>query len=96
MAVMLFYILLIYSFFFHVKSNSNLHLIKDESSYLQKLPRYLSGIVISTLKVSSGGRAGWSTFPSFPGCAGLSSVFFCYFCYLPFEALSLALSSSSL
>ena len=45
--------------------------------YLQKLPRYLSGIVTSTFKVGTPGCAGRLASPGFPGFGfgGLSGVF---------------------
>ena len=60
--------------FDHNKSSSTSNFIKDESRVLQKLLRYLSGIVTSTFKDVTGGCAGWSTSPGFPGCGGLFGV----------------------
>ena len=77
--------------FVHDKSSSTLQLIKGKSSDLQKLLKYLSGIVTSTFNVGTGGHAGQSASPSFPGCAGLASAFLIIFVYLndvPSEALS--------
>ena len=79
--------------FVHNKSSSTSQIIKGKSSDLQRLLRYLSGMVISMFKVASGGRAGWWACPSFPDCDGLSGVFpvifVLYLNHLLFEALSL-------
>ena len=64
--------------FVHDKSIPTTELIKEKSRDLQKLPRYLSGIVTSMFE-SHGGRF---ASPSFPTCADLSSIFFCYFCLI--------------
>ena len=44
------------------------NLIKEKSSDIQKLPRYISEIVTSTFKAGTGGCAHWSGPPGFLGC----------------------------
>ena len=62
--------------FVHYKSSSTSQLLKGKSRDLQKLIRYLSGIMASTFKVGTGGgRGGWLASPSLSDYAGLSSVF---------------------
>ena len=51
--------------FAHFKSNSTSQFIKGKSRDLQKLLRYLSGIVTSKFKNDTYGYAGWSTCPKF-------------------------------
>ena len=60
----------------HNKSSSISQLIRGKSSDLQKLLRYLSGIVTSVFKGSASGHGGRSP-PSggTDGCGGLISVF---------------------
>ena len=47
-----------YTSFFHDKLSSPSQFIKGKSTDLQKLLRYLSGIVISTFKVGTGSSGG--------------------------------------
>ena len=61
--------------FDYVKWSSTSKLIKGKLRYLQKLLRYLTGIVTSTFNFGACGRAGWSVSPSLPNCAGLASIF---------------------
>ena len=49
--------------FVHDKSSSTSHFIKGKSRDLEKLRRYLSGIVIFTFKNDTDGCAGWSACP---------------------------------
>ena len=62
--------------FVHDKSSSTLQLLKGKWRKLQKLLRYLSGIVTSTFKVGThscgacGGRGGWDTSGFGNGCGG--------------------------
>ena len=55
---------------------------KGISKNLQKLLRYLKGIVTSTFKVGTGGRAGWSASPEFSGCGSLSGAFLLFLFYM--------------
>ena len=48
------------------KSSSTSQFIKVKSRDLKKLLQYLSGIVTSTFKISTGGCAGQSASPGFP------------------------------
>ena len=48
------------------KFSSTSQFIKGKSRDLQKLVRYLSGIVTSVFKDGIGDCAGWSTSPGFP------------------------------
>ena len=54
--------------FFYDKSSSISQFINDKSKNLQKLLRYLNGIVTSTFTVSTGGRC---ASPLFPGHSGV-------------------------
>ena len=83
----------------HNKSKSTSQFIKIKSRDLQKLLRYLSGIVSSTfyVKDSTGGCTGWSAFSGFQGFGTLSGVYPTIFDFysndLPCEALSLTSTS---
>ena len=59
--------------FVHDKSSSNSQFINGKSTYLQKLLRYLSGIVTSIFQVGTGGRF---ASPSFPGLYGVFPTIF--------------------
>ena len=61
--------------FVHEKLSSVLQFINWKSRDLQKLLRYLSGIVTSTFKIVTGGRF---ASPSFPGCSGVLPTIFVY------------------
>ena len=81
-------------YFVHDKSSSISQFINGKLVDLQKLLRYLSGIVYSTLKVGTGGRF---ASPSFPGISGVfPTIFVLYSNDLPSEALSSTSSISSL
>ena len=73
------------------KSSCISQFINGKSRNLQKLLRYLSGIVASTFIVGTAGCGGWFAFYGFSGC-GLSGVFHTIFVLylidLPSEALS--------
>ena len=67
------------------KSSSISQFINGKSRDLEKLLRYLSGIVISTCKVGTGGQF---ASPSFPGLSGVfPTIFVLYSNDLPSEAL---------
>ena len=86
--------------FVHDKSSSISQLIRDKSRDLQKLLRYLSGIVTSLFQDGTGYCGGWSASSSFPDRGGLSgappTIFVLYSNDLPSEAFSSTLSISSL
>ena len=58
----------------HDKSMSTWQFIKSNSRHLQKLLKYLSGVVTSMFKDGTGGCACWFAFPVFLGCGGYSGV----------------------
>ena len=85
-------------YFVHDKPSSTSQFIKDKSRDLQKLLRYLNGIVAFTFEDVTGGCAGRSAFPEFCGCDDLSDVSpaisILYANDFPSEALSLTSASS--
>ena len=100
--VMLFWCSTETQLFVHNKSRSTSQFTKSKSRDLQKLLRYLSGIVSLTfyVKDSTGGCTGWSAFPGFLGFGILSGVYPTIFDFysndLPCEALSLTSTSKIL
>ena len=82
------------------KSSSTSQLIKGKSRDLEKLLRYLNGIMTSTFKDGTSDCAGWLVSPSFPGYGDRSGVFPVIFVLysnnLHCEALSSTLSISPL
>ena len=95
--------------FVHEKSSSVSQFITGKSRNLQKLLRYLSGMVISTFKADTGGHGGhcgWGSSGFCGGCGGYSglsglcgvfpTIFVLYINHLPCEALSLTPSILSL
>ena len=86
--------------FIHVKSSSIPQFISGKARILQKLLRYLSGIVTSTIKVGTAGCGGQLASLGFPDFAGLSGIFstivVLYLKHLPSEALLLILLILSL
>ena len=86
--------------FFHNESSSTSQFIKRKSRDLQKLLRYLSGIVTFTFKHNTGACAGWSAFPEFRSSGDLSGVSpnisVLYSNDFPSEALPLTSTSSIL
>ena len=80
--------------FVHDKPSSFSQFINDKSRDLQKLLRYLSGIVNSMCKVGTGGQF---ASPPFRGLSGVfPTIFVLYSNDLPSEALSSTSSISSL
>ena len=55
----------------HDKSSFTSQFIKAKSRDVQKLLRYLSGIVTFTFKNDADGCAGWSACPEFWSCGNL-------------------------
>ena len=80
--------------FVHNKSSSVTQFISSKSRNLQKLLRYLSGIVTSTFKVGTAGRFVSSSFRDHSGV--FPTIFVLYLYDLSSEALLLILSISSL
>ena len=68
--------------FVHDESSLISQLIKGKSRNLQKLQRYLSGIVTLLFQDVTGGRGGWSAYSSFPGRGGLSAASPIIFCFM--------------
>ena len=79
--------------FFHDKSSSISQFIDGKSRDLQKLLRYLSGIVTSTFKFGTGSRF---ASPSFPVFSGVFPTIFLYSNDLSFKAILSKLSISPL
>ena len=83
--------------FVHHKWGSTPQTINGKCNNLQKLLRYLSGIVTSTFKFGAGGYGGQFTFPEFQDCDNFSAIsipiFVLYSNDLSSETLSLTSTS---
>ena len=75
MCVMLFWFSINAQSFVNDKASPTSQFSKGKSRDLQKLLRFLSGIVISKFKDDTSGCVGWLVSPSFPGCGGLGGLY---------------------
>ena len=66
----------------HDKSSFTSQFIKAKSRDVQKLLRYLSGIVTFTFKNDADGCAGWSACPEFWSCGNLLAILLLFLFYI--------------